>query len=416
MAADGGGRPWFIDGATGAVTTYGELLEELRSGDPLRPWVRPANTREAFIELLRAMLAHADLMLLDTNFGDAELSQLQLDASHLQRTDHTRRPRHVRDVGELSALVQSGQSSRLSLLTSGSTGLPKIVAHSMSSLARGVRVSERHSGDVWALAYSSTHIAGLQVFLQALANGNPLIDVFSLDRAAVRATLERHDATHISATPTFYRLLLPVPPPLTTIRSVTVGGESSDASLIQRLTELFPSARVRNIYASTEAGTLLISDGDTFGIPEALAGLIEVRHQRLHVHESLLGRFDSGARVAGGWYDTGDVAEIVQDEPLRFRLVARERDWINVGGNKVNPFEVEAVLEQCGGVRKARVFGRPNSVVGHILCAEVACDEPPPSEQALRAFVADRLQPFKVPRLIKHVEELALTRTGKLKR
>ena len=108
--------------------------------------------------------------------------------------------------------------------------------------------------------------------------------------------------------------------------------------------------------------------------------------------------------------------ELVSAEPLRFRIVARDRDWVNVGGSKVNPHEVEAVL--CGhpGVIQARVFGRKNSVVGNILCAEIVARPPAPTEADLRSFAAERLQPFKVPRMIRFVDGLGTMRTGKLSR
>jgi acyl-coenzyme A synthetase/AMP-(fatty) acid ligase len=88
---------------------------------------------------------------------------------------------------------------------------------------------------------------------------------------------------------------------------------------------------------------------------------------------------------------------------------------VNVGGLKVNPGEVEIALLACPGVREARVYGRRNSVVGYILCAEVVADHGF-SETAARAWLADRLQPAKIPRMIKTVAEIARTRTGKVLR
>jgi acyl-coenzyme A synthetase/AMP-(fatty) acid ligase len=408
-------RPWFVDGRTGAVTTYGELSAALNGPAAcVRPLFRPAATREALLELTRALAAGADLTLFDTTFGAHEVAGLGF------REELINQPGPAFASGlrpaDLPRLVDVASPARLSLFTSGSTGLPTRVTHTLATLGRGVRVSDRHADDVWALAYNPTHIAGLQVYLQALANGNPTVDVFGCDRATVLAALRNHGVTHISGTPTFYRLLLPADAPVPGVRAVTLGGESSDAMLLERLAPLFPAARFHNVYASTEAGTLLISEGDAFSIPPALAGRVILRDGRLHVHASLLGGFHGQKAMAGEWYDTGDVAEIVSAEPLRFRLVARERDWINVGGNKVNPFEVETVLEQFEGIAKARVYGRKNSVLGQVLCADVVSTGSPPTEQALREFATARLQPFKVPRFMKFVEKLGQTRTGKLTR
>ena len=107
---------------------------------------------------------------------------------------------------------------------------------------------------------------------------------------------------------------------------------------------------------------------------------------------------------------------MVSESPLRFRIVGRDRDWVNVGGNKVNPAEVEAVLLEHPGVREVRVFGRDNAVLGKVLCAEVVPAGAPVAEPELRQFLAARLQAFKVPRLIRSVPVLDLSRTGKLRR
>jgi acyl-coenzyme A synthetase/AMP-(fatty) acid ligase len=109
------------------------------------------------------------------------------------------------------------------------------------------------------------------------------------------------------------------------------------------------------------------------------------------------------------------VVEIVSENPLRFRILSRDRDWVNIGGEKVNPGEVELQLLTCPGVHEARVHGRTNSVMGQILCAEVVA-EPSFSEPAARAWLAERLPAAKIPRLIKIVPSLPRSRTGKLER
>ena len=198
------------------------------------------------------------------------------------------------------------------------------------------------------------------------------------------------------------------------VRSVSLGGETSNRALHARLREIFPHAKLHNIYASTEAGTLLEADGEEFALPAHLEGKVNLRENRLHVHRSLLGHFAGNtATPEDEWYDTGDAVEIVSENPLRFRFAARLREWINVGGNKVNPHEVEEVLREHPAVRDARVFGRPNAVLGQLLCAEVIASEPPPSEVELRQFATGRLQPFKIPRMVRFVSRLSSTRTGK---
>jgi acyl-coenzyme A synthetase/AMP-(fatty) acid ligase len=108
--------------------------------------------------------------------------------------------------------------------------------------------------------------------------------------------------------------------------------------------------------------------------------------------------------------------EVTSAEPLRFRIVGRVGDWVNVGGAKVNPREVEAVLGTHPEIHQARVYPRANSVTGHILCADLVCDGAPPAERAMRELAASRLQAHKIPRLIRFVERIDQTRTAKVSR
>lgn len=315
--------------------------------------------------------------------------------------------------GFVAALRTS--ASKVTLHTSGSTGVPKAVRQTMQHLTRAVRSGDRHSHDVWGFAYHPCHVAGIQIMLQAVLNGNTLVNVFGLPREAVFRAVRELGVTHLSATPTFYRMLLPADTSLGGVRSVALGGERTDPALLRRLRLLFPDAKFRNVYASTEACTLLASQDDVFVIPPDLFDRVEIRDGRLHVHRSLLGDFDEGSAV-GEWYDTGDRVERVQDDSSRFRFVSRERDWLNVGGNKVNPVEVECLLAEHPGVREVRVYGQPNSLVGTILCAEyVPIGEEVP-EQTLRQHLVGRVAPYEMPRIIRAVERLERTHTGKVRR
>lgn len=406
-------RPWFVNPSTGEASSYGSLIALIGEEPRVRPLSQPATAREALEEIVRAAAAGARLTLLDRSLTRSEAESLGLHADAINR--------EVPCIARYSAasfprwLAWSDNSSFvLELYTSGSTGLPGRVAHSLDTLGRAIRVSNRHADDIWALAYPPTHVAGVQVALQAMRNGNTLVDVTELRGAEAVEAIIRHGVTHVSATPTYYRLIAAAKRPMPLVRAVSLGGEPADRVLLTTLHEVFPNARLRNIYASTEAGTVLESEDEVFTLPAHLAGRLKVQGGCLHVHRSLLGQFNgSASSTEAEWYDTGDSAEVVGETPLRFRITGRRREWVNVGGDKVNPREVEAVLRQHPSVRDVVVSGRPNSVLGSLLEAEVVLHSAGVAEAELRAFVGERLQPFKVPRIIRFVPELKTTFTGK---
>ena len=89
---------------------------------------------------------------------------------------------------------------------------------------------------------------------------------------------------------------------------------------------------------------------------------------------------------------------------------------INTGGYKVNPTEVEEVIRKITGVIDAFVFGKKNSLLGNVVVCEVIVSDKLLSEKKIRLYLQDRLQEFKVPRIIKFVESINTTRTGKISR
>jgi acyl-coenzyme A synthetase/AMP-(fatty) acid ligase len=351
-------------------------------------------------------------VLLDADINVSEVTGVSADDVNVVSVLSAKKFSDMSEV--IDALQRS--TSQITIFTSGTTGQPKKVVHSVQTLTRSVRLGARYANQVWAYAYNPTHMAGLQVFFQAFENVNTLVNVFNATRSVVYQMIEEHGVTHISATPTFYRLLLPVERALSSVQRVTLGGEKSDQRLYDAIHQIFPLAKINNVYASTEAGSLFAAKGDCFQIPAAIADKIKVVDDELLIHRSLLGRSDSFSFDAD-YYHTGDIIEWVDSSVGIFRFKSRKNELINVGGYKVNPGEVEDVINSIDGVRQALVYGKPNSVLGNVLCAEVLLGEGTAlSELDIRKALRDKLQDFKIPRRIKFVDSFTLTRTGKLKR
>ena len=402
---------WIRRPTTDRCLTYGDLLAGL--AEPrleYAPAVCPANAIEVVWALGRAMALDRPLTLYDPLFTESERIALGATPALLAARE-TLAGIRIPEVVSLHQRVRAARNFRLTLFTSGSTGLPKSVTHRIDTLARSVREGSALKRAVWALCYNPAHMAAIQVILQAFFNRNTIIDLYGIDPERIVDAIVAEGVTHISATPSFYRLLPLGESVFDLVRGVTLGGERADAALIRRLRRAFPRARIRNIYASTEAGSLLASDGDVFSIPRALADRVRIRGERLEVHRSLLG--DGPLEdPAADWYDTGDVVEWAAHDTGCFRILRRDRNWVNVGGEKVDPAEVAEVLRRHPDITDARVFARPSSVLGQILSAEVVA-APGLGETEIRGYLSQTLSPGRIPRLIRLVDTLPLTRTGK---
>ena len=392
--------------------TYDDLLKAISGSGIYYPLYRTKELFPYFANLVKALAAGMPLTLVDSDINASEIegvneSDINVECSFT--------PKSYQSMDEVVAALQQSKSE-ITIFTSGTTGQPKKVVHSIATLTRSVRIGDRYKGQIWSYAYNPTHMAGLQVFFQAFENQNTLVNVFGKTREVVYQQIADRQITHISATPTFYRLLLPFEKSYDSVIRVTLGGEKSDQHLYDAIRQIFPNAKINNVYASTEAGSLFAAKGDCFQIPVAIRDMFKVVDDELLIHKSLLGSSES-FKFTDDFYHSGDLIEWVDKESGLFRFKSRKNELINVGGYKVNPGEVEDAIMAMNGVRQALVYGKANSILGNVLCADVQLEEGfTLTELDIKKQLASQLQDFKIPRRIKFVEEMSLTRTGKLKR
>lgn len=269
--------------------TYEDLLQRINATKSYIPLMQTNNLYDFFLNMILSLISDQPLILLDS---DTKMNELE----GIENTD-INEPKNILfdDKADIDDLINSVLTSKseITIFTSGTTGQPKKVVHTIGTLTRSTRISFKYHSQIWAFAFNPTHMAGLQVFFQAFANKNALINVFNKNRVEVYELLSEYHVTHISATPTFYRLLLPVEKSYPEVCRVTLGGEKSNTKLYESMLLIFPNARINNIYASTEAGSLFAAKGDLFQIPVELKDKIKVEDEELLIHNSLLGKSDS---------------------------------------------------------------------------------------------------------------------------
>ena len=182
---------------------------------------------------------------------------------------------------------------------------------------------------------------------------------------------------------------------------------------------------VGHAYASTEAGVGFEVNDGLEGFPAAYldrAGEVQMKVMdgALHVRSGrtasgYVGPASESLADADGFIDTGDLIEQRGD---RFYFMGRRSGIINVGGLKIHPEEVEAVINRHPGVRMSLVKGRKNPITGAIVVADVVASGAP--DEATKAEIIElcraALPPFKTPTAIRFVDALAVTPGGKLER
>jgi len=318
-------------------------------------------------------------------------------------------------------------SSQILLETSGSSGTPKQVWHSMTTLTRGMRLMERHRSAVWGWTYPVDHLAGMQVLFQALLNANPLVHLYRAPGSEIHRAIDSFSISHLSCTPTFLRMLLAEAHVHPSLYRLTSGGERLDARSLASVTRMFPNARLTNIYASTEVGALLISHDDGFVIPDGLTGKLRIVDGELWLHESLKVDHRSrpeeasaalGSEKVDAFWPTGDQVEILSDSPLKIRFLSRCHEGFNVAGYRVDPVRLESIARSHPSVADARFYGVPNSVTEHLVaCDLVASEGSQPLDLAhWQSWLRPQVARHEVPRIVRWVSTIDTTDSGKVRR
>jgi len=398
------------------LVTWDFLIDDINNTSIYNPYCKSADYYTVFKQIILSLLINEEIVLLDSDFTESELINFTGHsdfAEFIKPVDKSKVPILGNQKELIEKLSIPSENWKITLFTSGTTGIPKKVSHDFKSITRFVKVSERNEKSIWGFAYNPTHMAGIQVFFQALLNGNSIIRLFGLDTKEIYTEITNNGITHISATPTFYRLLLPCNETFPSVKRITSGGEKFNEKTFKQMNQVFPNAKITNVYASTEAGTLFASQNDIFSVRPEYESLIHFENNELLIHSSLMGSSDINIEE---WYNTGDLIETITVKPLKFRFISRKSDMINVGGYKVNPLEVEETMLTLPEIKNVRVYSKSNSVLGNIICCEVVCVNNQISESSIRTFLQSKIQEFKIPRIIRFVDELSTTRTGKIKR
>ena len=321
------------------------------------------------------------------------------------------------------------------LLTSGTTGLPKMVVHTLASLCGAIESGDTLGGGfVWSTFYDIRRYGGLQIFLRAMLTGGSL--VLSDAREPATEFLIRAGAqgvSHISGTPSHWRRAL-MSPSANSIapRYVRLSGEIADQSILDNLCSLYPQAKVAHAFASTEAGLAFDVRDGLEGFPATLIGpsdqavAMKVEDGTLRIRSArtasrYIPQKAGILRDSDGFVDTGDVLEL---RGGRYYFVGRRDGTINVGGQKVHPEEVEGVINRHPGVRMSLVRSRKNPLVGSLVVAEVVPQASPDTsgggdgrlESEILRMCREALPRHKVPAAIRLVSEVAVTATGKIVR
>jgi acyl-CoA synthetase (AMP-forming)/AMP-acid ligase II len=307
------------------------------------------------------------------------------------------------------------------------------LVHDVNSLTAPLREVREFPDAVWSTFYDIRRYGGLQILLRALLDGGSLVLSESDERMAQFLNrVSAYGVTHMSGTPSHWRLLLMsgAAGPLN-LDYVRLSGEVADQSILDSLRSVFPASRISHAFASTEAGVVFdVADGRA-GFPASYVDAkdapveLKIEYQTLRVRSARTAnkylRDGILLQDEAGFIDTGDVVELRDG---RYLFVGRKEGLINVGGLKVHPEEVEAIMNQHPAVQMSLAHGRSSAITGAVVVADIVIRQEyldsgesfPEISSEIMAACRRVLPAYKVPSRLRAVPFLAISPSGKLLR
>ena len=328
----------------------------------------------------------------------------------------------IATLPDLYVELHTRSAPGLVMFTSGSSGKPKAVVHDFSKLLEKFRTRRPAMITLNFLLFD--HWGGLNTLLHALSNLGLIVFPDRRTPESVCELIAQHHIELLPATPSFLNLLLisgaHLRHDLTSLKIISYGAEPMPASTLAGMRKVFPNVELRQTYGMIELGVLRAKTravdslwvkvgGEGYQL-RVVDGILQIKAE-----SAMLGYINAPSPFTeDGYLITGD---LVEQDGEWLRILGRQSDIINVGGQKVYPSEVEAIILEQAMVVDAVVYGESHPLTGKIVCADVVLSDGADEAASRREIVRwcrQHLQPYMVPMKVRFVS--GSLQTQRLKR
>lgn len=330
-----------------------------------------------------------------------EIAEVQFIIEDSKITKYSKVPRHE----ILRGLIQRKQPG-LVLFSSGTTGDPKAAVHNLTPMLEKYKVKGKKIKSLAFLLFD--HIGGFNTVMYSISNGGMLVTLKNRSPEEVASYIEKYRLELLPTSPSFLNMILYShiyeKYDLSSLKIISYGTEPMPESTLKMMHQIFPDVKMKQTYGLSEVGIMRTQSESSDSLWVKVGGddehQIKIVDGILYIKSkmSMLGYLNAPSPFdADGWMNTKDRVEQKGDY---IRILGRESELINVGGEKVYPAEVESVLLEVPGVKDAIVGKISNPILGSVVSCKVAADENTDLtnlKKAIQKHCALRLEKYKRP-------------------
>lgn len=323
--------------------------------------------------------------------------------------------------------LQTSKCAGLILFSSGSTGAPKAMIHNLDTLVDSY--GDKKQKQINMLVFLMfDHIGGINTMLNILFMNATMIIPQNRNADDICKLIEEYKIAVLPSSPTFLNLILINRSyekyDLSSLRMITYGTETMPEGLLNKLKAVFSKVKFLQTFGTSETGiaaTSSKSSSSTFMKidDENLEYKIVDNELWLRSKTQILGYLNRSMEsfTNDGWFKTGDLVEL--DNEGFIKIIGRNKEIINVGGQKVLPSEVESVLLGMDEIEDCLVYGEQNAITGQSVSCDVVLKhgiDDSGFKILVRKFCKDKLDNFKIPTRVNVVQKTEFTERFKKSR
>ncbi|OUU25494.1 MAG: hypothetical protein CBB97_09570 [Candidatus Endolissoclinum sp. TMED37] len=336
-------------------------------------------------------------------------------------------------------------SNALILFTSGTTGSPKAVVHSFRSLISRFALNKVFVGE--SIFYNSLCLLPFH-FGHGLI-GNCLSVLFSngnlfylennlANLSKIDEYINKYNITFLSSVPSLWKNILkirPNPSKLINLKKIHIGSAPLSSNLWEEVVDWSKGKEVVNAYGITETANWIAGASSVNKIQDGLignmwGGFISLLNKEKNITltgegeiilktPSLMTKYFKNKELTNevfynGWYKTGDIGYIENKE---IKIIGRSKSEINRAGLKINPEELDILIEKHHLIDEACAFGAPDEILGEKVCVAVVLKEKENiNAEEMKIWLNNKISLEKVPESWFFLKKIPKNDRGKINR